>query len=199
MTLRRPRIVLAAALLFALGLGAGETRAAELRCADLDVPAGIDLTCRATPDGLTVGPPDGPYASLTRLSLSALDEAPDDAAAFLRQRVRVGDESVEAAADALFDSPDSPFNGTDWADLLQSALHSLDRLTQLPLEGCTDEASGVLAERAVLRCAWQLAGLAQYYQGAVLRLNDRTYVLDLRAMNAQRFRHLRAIANSLGD
>ncbi len=91
-----------------------------------------------------VRPLDGPFAELSTIELRAVDEDIADMDAWLRGQMSA-DIGDEAALDALFDSPDSPFSDPVFG-LLRSGLkkiaEKLARLGQLPLEFCDAPRAG---------------------------------------------------------
>jgi hypothetical protein len=181
--------------------------AAAAQAQSFDVPQGFV----ASPDGepspggewrpiLSVRPEDSAFAELSAISLREVAGSVSDPDAWLRARL-TADAPDESEAQALFESPDSPFGDPAFDPLRESIpklFAGVKELSRLPLSFCEGpnaafNASGPLRE---LYCLYQLGPFRQYLVLRLQQVDGRWYYTEVRAMNERRFRQLLAIANS---
>lgn len=169
-------------------------------CDRLFVPEGYRLTCTVEGGGseaprLVVRPESGTFASLSELEVREVGEPIDDPAAWLREQLTLDMSSFDAAIDELLHGEDSPIADSPLVDQLDGWRRALHAVGDWPLSGCEPPAE-VAGEEWRMDCAWQLGPLHQYMALRLVERDGRRYVIQVRAMNERRLRHLVAIANS---
>jgi hypothetical protein len=175
---------------------------AEALCAQLSVPAGLQLDCvvQSDPAGAGVAavvrPTDSEFGPLSELRLHRIEEPIDDPAAWLREQLTLDLTPLDAAIDELIHGPDSPITGTPLADQLQSWRGLLGSAATLPLAGCRDPVRRARDETWEMACEWEVGSLRQFMRFRLIERDGERYAIRIRTMNEQRLRHLVAIANS---
>jgi hypothetical protein len=169
-------------------------------CARLFVPEGYGLTCTlgASARGdwqVTVQPAQGPFASLSQLTLEPVDEPVDDPEVWLRERVRFDLSGVAGLLRAQLDSPDNPFAGSALEPLLRQWIEGVEYVANLPLQSCREPAE-IAAGTWQIACEWRLLEFEKYLTVRLVERDGQSYAMVLNAMNPRRMRHLVAIANS---
>lgn len=149
---------------------------------------------------MRVKPLPGTFSDLSSLDLRPIRGPIDDPGLWLQDQMKA-DLSGLDVLDDVFDSPDTPFEGSMF-EQLRSALEGLGRqfskVGELPLEFCDDptqrrNTTGTYTE---LSCDFDMGPVHKY---TVLRLQEVDgvwYYAVIDTMNERRLRHLVAIANS---
>lgn len=195
--IRRPILILTVLL----GALSGRPAAAvDDPCARLFVPDGYGLTCTrvGTAGGdwkVTVQPAEGPFASLSQLTLEPVDGPVDDPEAWLRERVRFDLSGVADSLQAQLDSPDNPFAGSALEPFLRQWIEGVEYVASLPLQSC-GEPEPIAADAWEIACEWRLLDFEKYLTVRLVERDGQAYALVINAMNPRRMRHLVAIANS---
>ncbi len=148
----------------------------------------------------TVRPVEGPFAHLSAIHLREVVGDVDDPADWLRARL-TGNLGDMDRAQALLDSPDSPF-GDPAFDALRKIIpelfKSLTALAELPLAFCDEPHVGYNASGGFheLYCVYAVGPVRQYHVLRLQRVEDRWFYTEIETMNERRLRHLMVIANS---
>jgi hypothetical protein len=199
---RRLRVILGAMALVCASM-LGTLAAAQ----HFDVPPGfIVAEDPETPSGgeweplLTVKPEPGSFSELSEIQLRRVTGRVSDPDAWLKGRMTV-DIADASAAEALLNSPDSPFADPAFDALKEAIPHlfrGLEQLSRMPLNFCEgpQTAYNAAGELRELYCVYQVGPLRQYVTLRLQQADDRWYFTEIRAMNEKRLRHLIAIANS---
>lgn len=186
------RLILVLALAFAT-----LPASAEDFCAELDVPAALDLVCSEAADGSTVvAAPDSPLAALNRLRVRRLDAPVDDPAAWLEEQMTLDTTGLSGFVERWAMHPDNPLKPEAVEPSMQALADALDRLGRLGRSGCEaprEQANG----RWTMRCTYD-AGVAEGVVQLDLFAGDGLPVAtDFRAASPQRTRQLQALVNGL--
>jgi len=197
MMIWRPTLVLA--LLLGV-LAARPAAAIDDPCARLFVPDGYGLTCAlgAAASGewqVTVQPAEGPFASLSQLTLEPIDEPVDDPEVWLRERVRFDLSGVADTLRAQLDSADNPFAGSALEPFLRQWIDGVEYVADLPLQSCGEPAE-IAIDTWQMACEWRLLDFEKFLTVRLIERDGQTYAMVINAMNPRRMRHLVAIANS---
>ncbi|MEM8952443.1 MAG: hypothetical protein AAGA21_25275 [Pseudomonadota bacterium] len=183
------------------GWSPGLAATAEEGCDRLFVPEGYELTCTLTRKAgdhdweVAVHPVDGTFASLSKLTLSPVDETVTDPAAWLERQVKIDVTGLEDALTSFLDDEDNPFSDESWWTSLQGLKDVVHSISDLPLDACEEprQSSG---EGWVIDCDWGIGSLRQFLTVRLVEQEDTFYALRIQSMNQKRHRHLQAIANS---
>ena len=148
----------------------------------------------------TIRPVEGPFAHLSAIHLREVVGDVDDPADWLRARLTADFGDMDGAQ-ALLDSPDSPF-GDPAFDTLRKVIPELFKgltaLAELPLSFCDEPHVGYNASGGFheLYCVYAVGPVRQYRVLRLQRVEDRWFYTEIETMNERRLRHLRVIANS---
>jgi hypothetical protein len=193
-----------AAILVVTGTACTAPVASAELCGALTIPTQLGLTCTAAPeiglDAVEVGPVEGTFAALSRLTLRPLTRSEDelawtDPAAWLQRQITLDTSGTSARLGGLGQDPDSPFAGPEAEGALKSLENMLSGLARLPLSACNDPAETSLG-RWTMDCSFTAGGIGLLVQHRLVAVGERRWGMTLRAANGQRLRHFEAIANS---
>ncbi len=149
---------------------------------------------------LTVEPEPGSFSELSQIQLRRVTGKVDNPDDWLKGRMTV-DVARSSDAEALLNSPDSPFADPTFDALKEAIPHlfrGLEQLSRMPLNFCEgpQTAYNAAGELRELYCVYQVGPLRQYITLRLQQAGGRWYFTEIRAMNEKRLRHLIAIANS---
>lgn len=190
------------AVALACWLGAGQATAQNF-----DVPDGfvVETLREAGLQGrstvvMKIKPEPGTFSDLSALELRPVEGPIENPETWLRARLTADFGAIEAFDD-VFDSPDTPFEGSLF-DQLRSALEGLGEqlsgLGRLPLTFCEDAAKGLneAGPYTQLTCDFDLGPVHKYLVLRLQEVDGVWYYTAIDTMNERRLRHLVAIANS---
>ena len=192
-----------AAAIVALGLAPGPAPAQEFA-----VPQGFKEVFEPDPSTAngewrylrTIRPVEGPFSNLSAIHLREVVGAVDDPEQWLKRRL-TGDIGDMDRAEALLDSPDSPF-GDPAFDALRKVIpelfKSLGALAELPLSFCEAPQVGYNAAGPFheLYCVFNVGPVRQFQVLRLQEVEGRWFFTEIETMNERRLRHLMVIANS---
>jgi len=170
-------------------------------CDRLFVPEGYELTCtverKAHEDAweVSVHPTDGAFASLSKLTLSPVDDHIANAETWLKQQVKIDVSGLDNALTSFLDDEDNPFAGESWWTSLQGLKDVVHSISDLPLDSC-DDPRKISETDWSIDCEWGLGSLRQYLTVHLVERETVAYAIRIQSMNPRRHRHLQAIANS---
>lgn len=171
----------------------------EMNCAQVSIPAQLELVCSIESDDdgsfLVITTADPTYSALNRISIRALDEEPEEPWLFLRERMTVDTSPLVNLLKGFLENENSPFFGSQMPEMLQGLSEYVQGMGQVPLSACEEGEAGT-SKLARLTCRYGVGEVGQYVDSWVLEKDGLSYIVDLRAANDKRRRHLEAVANS---
>jgi hypothetical protein len=205
------RLTIPALILWAVAAPAGAVGAvtpapadSDGVCAAFSVPEPLGLSCRpnvsAHDPSATIGPQEGPFALLSRMSVRRLSRSADalawkDPAAWLEEQMTLDTSAFAGALQALASDPDSPLAGNAMRSAVDTLGSSIERLGRLALQTCEDPEE-TAPGRWDMSCDLAPGGLGMHLHLRLVEAGDERWSIGMRAMNEQRLRHFEAIANS---
>lgn len=194
--------VVAILLLAQFAVAGARAAASEDPCALVDVPDGLGLACTVEdhaeggPWRLVVGPTEGPFRHLSRLTIQPVDEPIPRPQDWLRRQVRLDLAEVDETLRDLLESPDNPLGGGLLGSYLETMISLVEAVADAPLVGCGEARTLPGDEGWEVACTWGVGGIEKYQTMRLVERDGRAYLVTVESMNPRRMRHLVAIANS---